>query len=347
MTISQIPGAVRLRNHQFGVQTLLNTGVAATRRVPWRGPIEVNPNWTDPDVDIGSLDPSLQPYPGAFELTSNLTGVLFYNDIPLRNNAGLLGGVTPSVSSGAYTWDWQVASLTSDVFDIFTDQYSDDTEATDTITGVGGLINTLEQTSSTSEPWTINDNWVYSTGSVGGNATNGLTVDSNGIIVMGDETLVLMDSAAGSIGITPIASAVHEVTISVDNALDQKRFMNGSNGANQLGGYGRGPRVIELTLHVAKTAAMIAEANTLLTRPRPNRYFEVNTVSSSVAGSGSTKYSYRRRGAFRLFSRADTELGGNATLTLVYHGFYDPTGLGYAYAERVVNTQATVLAPPV
>lgn len=346
MTITQIPGSVQLRRHQFGIQSALNTAVAATRRVPWTGPIEINPNWTNPDVDLGSLDPIAQPFIADFSVSANLeSNVVYYNDYPLRWGAGLKGGVSPSLSSGAYTWDFQIASLTPDVFDVFSDEWGDDTEATDGIIGVGGVIDVLEESFSPDlGPWQISDQWLYSDGLVGQNLTDSLTPDSNGVPVMADETQVKMDTAPGSIGITIVDQGVHAVTQRITNNLDRKRFANGSNSANQLSGYSRGERMIELILTVPKTTNWVAEANTLKTRPRPAKYFEVMTRSTTTAGSGSTKYEVRRRGAYRLFERADVEVNGNAAIQLTYRAFYDST-LGYAFHGRVVNTQATVVAP--
>lgn len=344
MTISQIPGATRLRRNQYGIQTVLNTAVAATRRVPWRGGPVVNPNWTDPDVDLGSLDPIAPPYRGAFEVGQNTTGVLYYNDLPLRLLAGLKGGVAPTGAGTAKTWDFQIASLTSDDFDVFSNEYGDDTEATDGIISVGGVIDTLEESMPQDlGPWTISDQWVYSKASLGANLTDDLDVDDDGILVMGDHSEIKMDTSAGAIGTTKLTDTWHDATIRVQNALDKKRFANGSNGANQLGGYGRGPRVIELVLTFAKTAEIIAERATLLTEPKPARFFEVMTASPSEAQTG-IPYSYRRRGAFRLFEVSEGEIGGNATLQFTYRAFYH-SGLGYAYAARVINTMTTAVDP--
>lgn len=342
MTISQIPGAVRLRRNQFGIQTVLNTAVPATRRIPWRGAIDVNPNWTDPDSDFGSLDPIVEPFPGALEVSSAKTGILYYNDLPVRLAASLKGGVSPSGGGAAKTYDFQLASLTSDDFDVFTNEFGDDTEATDGIVGIGGLIDNWEETGEETGPWNLSDAWIFSRATVGSNLTNGLDVDQDGILVMGDETDVKMDTTPGAIGSTKITDGIHAVTLRGQNAIDQKRFMNGSNGANQLGGFGRGPRVIELVLTVAKTSALVTEMNTLLTRPRPKRYFEIYTASATEAQSG-IPYSYRRRLAARYMGRSESERGGNATVDLTYRAFRDTT-LGYAYAARVVCTQTTVAA---
>jgi len=344
VTISQIPGAVRLRRNQIGVQTLLNTAVAATRRVPWRGGIIVNPNWTDPDADFGSLDPVAAPTPGILVITSTKTGVLYFNDIPIRGNAGLKGGVTPTGAGTAKTWDWQVASLTTEPFDVFTNETADDTEATDATIGIGGLIDSLEDTFPQDlTAVTINDNWVYSSATIGSNGTDSLSVDSAAVPVLSSGLVVSLDTTAAAISTTPIASAVHDAIVRVQNNLDIKHFANGSNSATQAGGFGRGQRVIEVVLTVAKTAAMVTEANTILTSPKPSRFLDLTCVSTSTAQSG-IPYSDKHRGAFRLFDKAETEIGGNVALVLTYRAYYDAT-LGYAYRRTTVTTQTTVAAP--
>lgn len=344
MTISQVPGAVRLRFNQFGIQSSLNTAVAATKRVPWRGGIVVEPNWTDPDIDEGSLDPVALPYPGLLDITSTKTGSLYYNDLPLRLLAGLKGGVSATTSTTDQTWDFQVASLSSDVFDIFTNQTGDDTEATDTTIGIGGVIDSLEDTYPQDlGAASISDSWVYSTATLGGNGTDSLSVDSAAVPVLARDLTVKMDTTAAGIGGTLISgtSGPHEVVVRVQNNLDRKRLMSGSNSANQLAGYGRGDRVIELVLTVPKTSTWITEANTILTAVKPSRFFDIGVFSTSETKSG-VPYSDRHRGAFRLFTKGETEIGSNVALVLTYRAYYDST-LTYAYRRTVHNTAATAV----
>ena len=74
--------------------------------------------------------------------------------------------------------------------------------------------------------------------------------------------------------------------------------------------------------------------------PVPARYFKVSTTSTELAAAA-VPYRYDRLGAFRLFERAEGEIGGNATIILTYRAFYDST-LTYAYRAVVVN-QLTAL----
>lgn len=333
-----IAGLTRLRFNQVAKQTVIGTAVAATRRVPWRGALTYNPNRTDPDVDVGSLDPVILPYATAVDVGWNPTGPVTFNDIPIRLSAGLMGGITPSVVVGASRlWSYTSASLTADTFDYFTDEFGDDTEATDSIIAFGGVADVLEETlPEDGGPWTLSDTWIFAGATLGSDATNSLTVDASPVFAFGTDTATYMDTTPGSIGITPLSDAIHGMTLRVSNALDRKRFQNGSNTRFQLAGYGRGARVHELILTLAKTTATIAEANTLDDTPVPNRYFKVSTTSTELAAAA-TPYSYNRFGAYRLFERAEGEIGGNATIILTYRGFYDST-LTYAHKRTVTNT---------
>ncbi len=336
MSITAIAGAVRQRYNQLGIQTVLNTPVTPTRRVPWRGIIEYNSTRTDPDVDVGSLDPVISPYPMAPTTTWNPTGLLDFDNAAIRLSAGLKGGVSPVVAAGAGTWTYQVASLTSDPFDAYTNQSADDTEATDTITGFGGVIDTFEETlPEDGGPWTISDQWIFSGATLGQNGTDGIVIDATPEWVFGTDTAFFMDATAGSIGITPWAD-IHSATIRVENNLDAKRFQNGSNTRFQLGGFGRGNRVITLVITASKNATAIAERATFDDSPVPNRFFKVSTTSTEQTPAASP-FRYDRLGAFRLFEVADVEVGNNAAIQFTYRAFYDAT-LGYAYRSVLVNT---------
>ncbi len=336
MTVAAIAGAVRQRFNQIGIQTALNTAVVPTRRVPWRGIPTYQPNVTDPDVDVGSLDPVLLPYPMAVDADWNPTGPLDFDNAAIRLSAALKGGVSPVVASGAGTWTFQVASLTSDVFDVYTVQQADDTEATDAITAFGGVIDVLEETlPEDGGPWTISDQWIFSGELLGQNATDGIVIDASPEWVFGTDTAFYKDSVAGSIGITPWTD-IHSASITVSNNLDRKRFQNGSNTRFQLAGYGRGPREIELVITASKNAVAIAERASHDNTPRVNRFFQIATTSVEQTPA-SLPFRYTRTGAFRLFDVQDVEVGNNAAIQFTYHGYYDAT-LGYAYKAVLHNT---------
>lgn len=340
-----IQGFTRLRKSQIGKQTVLATAVAATRRLPWRGIIDYNPNRTDPDVDTGTLDPAILPYPAAPETTWGPGGPLTYNDLPYRLSGGLLGGVTPTGNVGiGYTWTYSAASETADSFDYFTVETADDTAATDGIRGAGGVVNTFnEEMPEDLGPWTFSDEWIFADASLAQDITAALDVDPTPAFVFGADTELWVNANAAGIGTTWWTDALHSASIRVSNNLDQKRFANGANASNtrfRLSGYGRGPREIELVLTVAKTTATMAEAATLDDNPVPRRYIQIKTTSvENVVGA--IKYSYQRRGCFTLRSRAEGEIGGNATIVLTYRAQYDTT-LGYGFQAVVVNGLAAL-----
>jgi hypothetical protein len=340
-----IAGFVRLRKSQIGKQTVLGTAVAATRRLPWRGIIAYNPNRTDPDVDTGTLDPAINPYPMAPETTWDPTGLLTYDDLPYRLAGALLGGVTPTGNAGTgYTWTYAAASVSADAFEYFTVETADDTAATDGIRGTGGVINTFsEEMTEDLGPWNFTDNWLFAKADLAQDITAGLAVDDTPNYVFGAHTELWVDADPAGIGTTWWTDALHAASLTITNNLDQKRFANGANASNtafRLAGYGRGAREIELVLTVAKTAQTMAEAATLDDDPVPQRFIQITSTSVENI-TGAIKYSYRRRGCFTLRSRAEGEIGGNATIVLTYRAQYNTT-LGYGFQAIVKNGLAAL-----
>ena len=47
-----LAGFVKNRRHQFGRESTFNTRVAAKRAYAFKGVPELDPKWTDPDVDV-------------------------------------------------------------------------------------------------------------------------------------------------------------------------------------------------------------------------------------------------------------------------------------------------------
>jgi hypothetical protein len=340
-------GFTRFRKIQVGKQSVIGTVVPAARVLPFRSAVVLNPNRTDPDVDVGSLDPVIAPYATAQDVTmAGAAGPQTYNDLAIRMSAGIKGGVSPTGSAVlGYTYTFTAASLTADSFDYYSVETGDETADASGmgILGFGGVINNFGMTMPEDlGPWTGSDDWVFA-GATYGNRTAALTPDANPVFMFGADTAFYLDSAAGSIGMTRLADAVRGASLTVSNNLDLKRFANGSNTRFQLGAYGRGARQIEFTVTVEKTAATIAEAITLDDTPTPNRYWKVsaNSTETNSAGSGGTKAKADIYLPVRLFSWSEGEIGGNSTLTLSYRGFYDST-LAYAFKGVVVNSLATL-----
>lgn len=335
-------GFTRFRRIQVGKETTYGTAVAATRVLPYRGGIVYNPNRTNPDVDTGSLDPTMTPYMLAPEITLNATGPQDFDNLAVRLSAGWMGGVSPTGPTGgtAYTWTFTCASLTADPFDVYSVQTGDDTSdsAGYGTNGVSGAIDTFSmEMAEDLGPWTISDDWVFANATYG-NRTGALVPPSTLAWMFGADTKFYLDSTAASIGVTPINAAVRAASIRIANNLDIKRYADGSNTRFAAQAYGRGGangREIEVTLTVEKTTAMIAEAVTLDDTPVPNRYIKVATSSTESAGS-SIPYSVNMFFPVRLFEVSEGEIGGNSNLTLTYRGFYDTT-LTYALKAVLIN----------
>jgi hypothetical protein len=335
-----IQGFRRFRKHQWGKQSSFASNANATRVLPWRGPISVDPARENPDVDTGALDPIMQPLNGAKEITSSLDITAFaFDDAPYAWAASVKGGVSPTGAT-AKSWVFQAASLTPDDFDYFTDQWGDDV-VTDWIHGGSGVANQFEIGFDEGlGVFTGSLDMVYARAHLASGPTGGLVVDTTPQWVYGADTEVYLDTAFGSIGTTKLVDAIHGATFRLNNNLDLKRFANGSNTRFDLAGYGRGPREIEVELVVAKTAATIAERATLDDTPVPNRFIELKTTSPEII-TGSTPYSQSIRVPARLMSAEDGEIDGNSIITFTYGGYYD-SDLGYALRVVVVNTLAAL-----
>ncbi len=335
-----IQGFRRFRKHQWGKQSSFSSNTSATRVLPWRGPIVVDPARENPDVDTGSLDPILAPLNGPQENTASLDiTALAYDDVPYLFAAAIKGGVSPT-GSADYTWTYQAASLTADDFDYFTDQWGDDVTS-DWIHGGSGVADSFELTFDEGlGVVTGSVDMVYARANLASGPTGGLTVDSTPQWVYGADAEFFLDSVYSSIGTTKLTDTVHGWTLRVSNNLDRKRFANGSNTRFQLAGYGRGEREIEVTLVVAKTTTTIAERATLDDTPVPSRYIAARFTSPEII-TGAIPWSLSVRTPVRLFSVEDGEIDGNSTLTFTYRGFYD-SSLGYAFRGVVVNTLSSL-----
>jgi hypothetical protein len=343
VSITPIGGSTRFRKHQVGAQTVLGTAVAATEVVPFSGDIDVNPNLTLPDVDVGSIDPLLPPFAAALDITGSWTGPLPYNNLTDIFSYGLKGGVTPTGGGAAKTWTYQAASLSADSFDVFTDEYGDDT-ASSIIKAYGGLLNTWTiQFPPDLGAWTVDTGNVYAGATLGSSFTGSLTADTNPTWVYGADTQVYVDTTPGAIGTTewsPSVAGVHNASIACNNNLDLKRFASGSNTRFVLAGYGRGPREITATITTAKTTATVAEAVTIDDGPPALRYLEFRVTSPTII-TGTTPYSLSVRLPARLQSVAQGEINTNTAYTFTYRATYDST-LTYAIRAVTVNSRATL-----
>jgi len=341
-----IQGMTRFRKWQFGKQSSLGTGVAATRRIPFRGTLDVNPNWTDQDeVDVGSIDPVLPAYRTQTDVTASLTATLDFHHIPMLLSAGLIGDVSGSaVGGGAYTWTHTGVSLTATELEYFTTEWADDVDA-DGYDAIDGIVESLEFSFDDDlGPWNVSADWRFGSVDHGVTPTAALNVASNLPLLFGADTELYIDDTSGAIGSTKITDALHSATIRIDNEIDVKRFANGSNSRFQVDGYGLSGREIMASFTFAKTDAIIgaldSEVTDWLNADPVNRYVKVLVQSTQEAETG-TPYSWDLRLSGTWRTRDDGELGGNSTVTLEMKGRYD-AALTYPIRSVVTNTLAAL-----
>lgn len=346
-----IAGLTRLRKHQFGRQQDFGSAVPATRAYPFRGVPNVELNWTDPDIDVGAIGNVAAPTRTAPDLTAPLTSpVLNYNDLPLLLSAVFGGQVAPTGGGTAKTWSHEgvvVAPLNE--IDPFDYEFGDDV-TTDWFQFTDGVIETLEISGPDGlGPLTASHSWrfgsVASTGSTdspvdGTVPTPGLDVDpAAAIVYLKDIGIYIADSVAG-LGAGQVIDALHNFTLRITAEYDQKRWANGSQ-TFAINAYGRASLAVELEATYSKTADIVgtgSEADDWLSDESVSRYIEVKALSTVVAETPSTFYSWDIRMPARYYTRTDSEIGGNSTVVLTARAFYDPDDFDGFFTSELVNT---------
>ena len=344
--MSPIQGFTRQRKWQFGKQSVFGTAVVASRRLAWRGTLDIEPNWTDQeDVDVGSIDPLLPPFRTQLDVAaSGLGGPLTYQDIPLIMASGVRGGVSPTGSGTAKTWAHESLSLTATELDYHSAEWSDDVTA-DGFRARDGVEESIEFSFEEGlGPWMVSADWRFGAVAPHVTPTAGLAVGSNLPLVFGADTSLWIDDTSGGIASTQISDALHSASVRIENTIDQKRFANGSNSRFAIVGYGLSARKITASFVFAKTDAIVAALNSetvdWLNADPVNRYVRLLSQSQTAASDG-VPYSWDQRFSGTWRTRSDGDLGGNSTVTLELTGRYD-AGLGHAYRSVVVNTLAAL-----
>lgn len=334
--VAAVPGNVRLRAFQLGAETTFGTPVSATRRFPWKYAPTVDPHWTFPDADTGTLDQAINPYRLRQDTTGTATGPLAYNDAPYLYAALVKAGVTPSSN----LWTFTPASTSQDAFEIFSGEWGDETA--DQYQFVSGVLDKLTLTYPEDlGPVTIAADWRWSKSNYP-HAKQALSVDFEPTWVYAADTSVYVDSSAGGIGGTKIANAVHGLSVDFQNNLDVKSFLNGSNTRFQVDGYGRGLRANTTTFNFAKTTASLQEVADWLNADPVERFLAIDTVAPDIV-TGSTHYAHKIRFAGYWFTNTlDGAYGtANTTNQLVCMGFVDQT-LTYPFQALVTNGLASL-----
>ena len=325
MPITALPGNIRFRAFQTGPESAFGTAVAATRRHPWRFAPTVNPNWTDPDVDTGTLGHALPPYRKAIDVTGQASGNLAFDDIPTLM-AALHKPITPSASGTAITWTDLPAETTQDYFAPFTAEWGDEVTG-DQFQYLDGVLEKLTLTYPEDlGPVQLQADWRFGSAVYPHTMTAGLSVDSAPAWVYAADTKLYLDSVAGSIGSTALTNVMHGATVTITQVLDVKRFMNGSNTRFAAQGYGRGLRTTEVSFKFAKASVALTEAANFLNASPVDRFLSLKTVSPQLITGSAVAYSNDLRFSGYWFTRSEQTHGNaNSAIELVCHSVYDQT----------------------
>jgi len=340
MPLTPAPGALRLRSLQTGLETTFKTAVPATRRYSWSAAPDINPHWTFPTGDTGTLDEGQAPYGTASDYIAAVTGQLAANDVPTIISAGVMGGLSITTSGTAKLMTAQPASLTQDVFDTWTGEIADD--STDAYQLAGGVINDFAfDYPQDGGPINQTSNWRFAKlGTYPATPTPGLTPDQSPVWLYMTDTEFYVNDSSGTIESTKLTDIAYGANFSVNNNLDLKRWANGSSTRFQIQNYGRGLRVVNFSLIGAKQTAWVAECVKWLAANPVERFFGLKTTSTAFASLG-IPYSLDIRMPGYWLTRADQTINSNLAFQLTAQNVYD-AGLGYAYRIASVSTRAAL-----
>lgn len=346
-----VAGLVRLRKHQLARQVALGTKVAATRAYPFRGVPTSDLAWTDPDVDAGSIDPTVAPTRGAADVTAPLTiAALDYNSVPAILSGFFGGGVDPTGTT-AKTWVFEPSSETPDELDAYTYEFGDDV-VTDWFQLGDGIVESFDLTGPDGlGPISASVNWRFgstsSTGSTdspvdGTVPTPDLNVDTAATIVYLKDMAIAIASDVAGLTTGQVTDALHSFVMRFSGDIDQKRYANGDQSFD-VDAYVRVNRSIELECTFAKTDDTVgtgSEADAWFSDDAVDRYVQL-TFTSLVEAEMGVPYSLDIILPMRYYTRAEGEVGGNSTVVLTGHAFFDPVDFEGVFSATVVNTLAS------
>jgi hypothetical protein len=345
-----VAGLVRLRKHLFGRQSDHGTKVAATRAYPFRGVPEVELNWTDPEVDEGSLDPVAAPSRGAPDIGAPLTdNSVHYNDLPLKLAAFFGGNVSPTGVGTAQTWLFEPASETVDELDLFTYEMGDDV-LDDWFQLGDGILTDWELTGPEGlGPLTDSMTWKFGSASSTGSTdspvtgivpTPALSVATNDAILYLKDVGIYIASDYANIATSQITDALHSFVLRFSREVDEKRWANADQEFD-VDAFATASRAIELECSWAKTDDIVglgSEADAWFSDDSVTRYVRIEGSSKVLAESPSTYYKVTIDMPMRYYTRSDGESGGNAIVVLTGHAFNEPDTFGGVLKATVVCT---------
>jgi hypothetical protein len=345
-----LAGFVKQRRHQFGRQSAFGTRVAAKRAYPFKGVPDVNPNWTDPDVDVGSIDMVVAPHREVPSYTAPLTDPqLRYNSLPLYHS-GFFGGAVAGAGSPAVTRLYEPASTgTADAVDPFVYEFGDDV-TTDWYQLSDGILESVEFTMpeglgalTTSHSWRFGS--AYGSGFTdypdAPVVPTALAVTPNETVVYGKDLAIYIASDPYDLGYAQnrVADALHTFTMRWTREIDEKRFANGDQSFD-VDAFATASRTLELSCSWAKTADIVgigSESDAWFSSQSVDRYIRIYAESAEDADTG-VPYSWDLSMPMRYYTREEQDIGGNAVVVLTAKAFFDPSGPTPVYSGEIVNT---------
>lgn len=347
-----MPGLEALMKHQFGRQDTFAVANTAARAYPFGGRPDINLNWTDPEGDFGARSRIAPPYRGIPDLTANLTASsVYYNDLPLHLGGVLGGDVTPTGGGASKTWVYTPAILTPEDIDLYSYQIGNDVadlwallydglieSVTFTLPrGLGAVSSSMNWRFGSVRHNTASEAALQSPFTI---PTAGLTVSTTDIPVYAGHGELFIDDTAGAIGGTQISDALYGGQITITQAVDTKRFVNGT--GFDVAGYSSGALHVEMQLDFAPTDDVVgpgSEMDAWFSETAVNRFVRLQFTSTAEASAG-VPYSWRIDLPLRYYTQAYDAEGGNTVIQLTGNEFYDTT-LTHAISSTVVNTLTT------
>lgn len=344
-----VAGLVRARKHQFGRQDAFGTKVAATRAYPFTGVPAVDLEWTDPEIDTGSIVTTVAPNRGPGTFGASLEAPqLAYDDLPLMMDGTFGGNVNPT-GGAIETWVHDPSAVDPlDEPSNFTYEFFDDTSADEADQLGDGMIETLTITGpdglgalTASMDWRFGSaaNKSSTDSPVSGTVpTPGLDVDTNpAVVYLKDMGLYIASTYAG-IAAGQILNALHTFTMTITKTYDDKRFANATQSFDvsdrSVTGF-----AVELAMTLAKTSDTIgtgSESDAWFSDAAVDRYARLDFISTEII-SGATPYSWQVDMPLRYYTREHGESSGNAIIVLTGHAWYDPGTFDGFFKSTIKN----------
>lgn len=350
-------GYTRNRRHLLGRQSVFGTPVPAVRAYPFSGTPDEDEQWTDPEGDFGSVYPVAAPFRGVGEYGANLSlNPLNYNDLTQILSGFFGGGVTGSGTPDV-TRIWQPAADGSDDFDVYSYEFGDDADGTggkpnDWFQNTDGILTsfTIDSPETGAGVLTSQQQWMFGNFYYAGSTDNapGISIpsitdvpDTDPVQIYLKDASVFMDSDPSDIGSTQLSDSVHKFTLRGTQEPDKKFYVNGSQSFSPQN-WGRGRVGIEIDLIYAKTEDTVgvgSESDAWSADQSVPRFLTV-AFESLVMADIAVPYSWLFSMPLRYYTRTEGNIGGNSTVQLTGHAFFEPDTLAYPFYSELVNTLA-------